>query len=428
MPTSSIPWFQESHLKLLFLNFPLPLLLLDKAGVPIAQNLACEREFPGDETEKTDWQALLQASANPNPEPTFFYYDASQEKVYVHSMSFGGSTIMVLEKSTQFQHDPEIRLLQQRIHELERSNASDRLTGAWNRAHFEHIIHVELSRSVRYHQPISLIFFDIDHFKHVNDTYGHSVGDQVLRELVKVIKNNIRTSDMLFRWGGEEFALLTTSTHFHAAEKLAHILRAKIAEHPMPAVEQITISLGVAEYLSGEDQQSWFERADQALYQAKNSGRNRVVVDARGNSSNWEAEAQDTLSIMRMQWHDSYLCGHALIDQEHLELFELANRLLDSSVHRAENPVAFIQAMEILLTHVAKHFADEEAILGAQQYADLEVHIRAHKRLLERAMQLKEAALEGTLSTGELVDFLADELVARHMQNSDRQYYPLFNH
>lgn len=411
----------------LFMRFPLPLLVVNKNNQPIRHNPSFERAFPPACTDATSWQTFLQSATQPGEEPQLFYSSACQANIFVRHMPMGENTVLILEKTSGSPQDNAVHQLQKRIHELERSNASDPLTGTWNRAHFQHVIHIELERSLRYHQPISLIFFDIDHFKRVNDTYGHACGDNVLCELVNVVRRNIRASDMLFRWGGEEFALLATSTHYRAASKLANSLRSKVAAHPMPNVGHITISLGVAEFFGGESEEDWFNRADQALYQAKGSGRNRVVIDPRGSSDLWANDADDSRTIMRMVWHDSYLCGHPLIDAQHQRLFDLSNELLDTLFQRADNPLAFELALDNLLAHVAQHFANEEAILAERHYPDLATHAQAHRRLLERAMQLKQASQDGSLSGGELVDFLADEVVARHMQRMDRQFYPLFN-
>jgi len=278
---------------------------------------------------------------------------------------------------------------------------------------------------VRYRQPVALILLDIDHFKQVNDKHGHAIGDKVLCELVKVLRNNIRTSDLLFRWGGEEFVILAPSTSYRSAEKLAETLRAKIEQHKINAVGNITISLGVAEHISGESETSWFGRADESVYAAKNSGRNRVVVDLRGSSDLWTSE--QSAVILRLNWHESYDCGEPTIDQEHRQLFVLANALIDAAFSREAHPHEFDQILNKLLAHVAQHFAHEEAILAQHHYADLEVQAQAHKRLIERALQLRDAAAAGGVTLGELVDFLADEVVARHMLKTDREFYPLFN-
>ncbi len=254
--------------------------------------------------------------------------------------------------------------------------------------------------------------------------FGHAVGDEVLRELVKVVLKSIRTSDMLFRWGGEEFVILAPSTSYRSAASLAETLRARIEQHAIETAGNITISLGVAEHVSGESETIWFCRVDEALYAAKNSGRNRVVVDPRGSSDSW---AEDQATILHLSWHESYDCGEPTIDQEHRKLFDLANTLINAAFKRETNPHEFDEALKKLLAHVVQHFADEEAILAQHHYAGLEVQAQAHKRLIERAFQLRDAAAAGGVTIGELVDFLAGEVVARHMLKTDHEFYPLFN-
>ena len=105
--------------------------------------------------------------------------------------------------------------------ELERLRATDPLTGAWNRGQFDRAVVLELDRSVRYRQPLSLLLIDIDHFKKVNDTLGHKAGDTVLTELASTIRAGIRIIDGLYRWGGEEFAVLVSSTSYRKAGILA---------------------------------------------------------------------------------------------------------------------------------------------------------------------------------------------------------------
>ena len=247
----------------------------------------------------------------------------------------------------------------------------------------------------------------------------------MLRELVKVIQSSIRTSDLLFRWGGEEFVILAPSTSYRSATNLAEKLRAKIEQHKIETAGNITISLGVAEHVSGESENAYFQRADTALYAAKNGGRNRVVVDPQGSSDVWAAD--QSAMILRLSWHEAFNCGEPTIDQEHRELFDLANALIDAAFKRGSNPHAFDEALKKLLAHVVKHFADEEAILAQHHYPGLEVQAQAHKRLIAHALQLRDAAAAGGITIGELVDFLADELVARHMLQTDREFYPLFN-
>lgn len=155
---------------------------------------------------------------------------------------------------------------------------TDYLTGLNNRAKFEIELTEEIYRAKRYAQPFALIMTDIDRFKEVNDTFGHEQGDKVLIEFAKILANSIRQSDILARWGGEEFIILCPHTETEGAAILAESLRAQIEAHRFDAVGQRTSSFGVASYLPGTDKEILFGNVDKALYTAKEQGRNRVIV------------------------------------------------------------------------------------------------------------------------------------------------------
>lgn len=159
---------------------------------------------------------------------------------------------------------------------LEVQASYDHLTSLLNRYSYESEIICEIDRSLRYERHVSLIILDIDHFKVINDTYGHKTGDVVLRDLAGVISGNIRNSDSVFRIGGEEFAVIVPETDMHEAWHLAEKLRRKVASHDFPEVGIITISSGVAEMEKDDDAGTLFKKADEALYMAKDKGRNRV--------------------------------------------------------------------------------------------------------------------------------------------------------
>jgi diguanylate cyclase (GGDEF)-like protein len=161
-------------------------------------------------------------------------------------------------------------------HELEDLTLSDPLTHIGNRRKYEKRLAEECARACRYKTPLSLILFDIDHFKQVNDTYGHSIGDEVLKEYTKLLCNALRESDEIFRIGGEEFVVIAPHTNKEEAALLAEKLRKKVEEHK--EVVPITASFGVTQYKECEDENTFFIRVDKALYKAKESGRNRVVV------------------------------------------------------------------------------------------------------------------------------------------------------
>ncbi|WP_019603998.1 GGDEF domain-containing protein [Teredinibacter turnerae] len=166
-----------------------------------------------------------------------------------------------------------------KLHTLSRT---DGLTGLLNRKSWETELHVEFRRFQRHQHGSSLLMFDIDHFKKVNDTYGHPTGDEVIRRTAKVVKDALRDIDVAGRYGGEEFAVILTDTDANGAKVVAERLRTTIEQltinHEGNSL-QFTISLGIAELNPAiTDPGAWIEAADRALYKAKHAGRNNSVI------------------------------------------------------------------------------------------------------------------------------------------------------
>ncbi|WP_456402311.1 GGDEF domain-containing protein [Persephonella sp.] len=155
----------------------------------------------------------------------------------------------------------------------------DPLTGIYNKGKFNELLRFELERNKRYGRPLSIILFDIDHFKKINDAFGHQTGDYVLKTLAKIVSSNIRATDYFARWGGEEFVILAPETDLEGAQILAEKIRKSIEEYPFDVVGQVTSSFGVTEATSKDTVDSFVKRADAALYKAKDKGRNRVEIE-----------------------------------------------------------------------------------------------------------------------------------------------------
>lgn len=169
-------------------------------------------------------------------------------------------------------------LLEAKNKELEELVSIDSLTGIYNRNKLKEIVAYELRKYKREKIPLSLIMFDIDHFKKINDTYGHNVGDYALKTISNIVLENIRESDVFARWGGEEFVILAPNTKIENAQVLAEKLRKKIANFDFDGIGTITCSFGVAEIREGFGLENMIESADKALYVAKRSGRNRTEL------------------------------------------------------------------------------------------------------------------------------------------------------
>ncbi len=168
--------------------------------------------------------------------------------------------------------------LAEREASFQRLSETDMLTGVANRRKFDEILQIEASRAQRHGLPLSLVMIDIDHFKSLNDSYGHQTGDAVLVEFARLISGSIRAHDLFARWGGEEFTLLAPLCDNDNTCQLANKLRQLVADHVFTDVGQVTASFGVATYQPDEAVDDLLSRADQALYAAKSGGRNRVEV------------------------------------------------------------------------------------------------------------------------------------------------------
>lgn len=166
-----------------------------------------------------------------------------------------------------------------RYQEAIRSALTDALTGAGNRICLDNVLAREFELATRYKQPLSVLMIDIDHFKQVNDNHGHSAGDKVLRAVADTLSETCRCADMVFRYGGEEFAVVLNKTDLSGARIIAERLRSTIAElsciYDNKAIP-ITISVGVATMRADEKKDELIKRADEALYEAKRNGRNQV--------------------------------------------------------------------------------------------------------------------------------------------------------
>jgi diguanylate cyclase (GGDEF)-like protein len=184
---------------------------------------------------------------------------------------------------------------------LERLSTTDALTGLRNRRYLEEVLRLEVLRAARYRTPLAALMLDVDHFKRVNDTHGHPVGDEVLRRVAAVLAGVMRATDVAGRWGGEEFLAVFLHNDLDGAAIVAERLRADIESLTLEATDgrsfAVTASFGIAALAPGEAAESLLERTDAALYAAKSAGRNRVAraaspargVDSDAGSSRPEA-------------------------------------------------------------------------------------------------------------------------------------------
>lgn len=163
--------------------------------------------------------------------------------------------------------------------QMETLARTDVLTGISNRRQIEELLEQEIERAMRYDVPLTLISFDLDDFKRLNDTFGHDIGDAVLVELARLIEPHLRASDRFGRWGGEEFMIVTTETPLESSQQLAVRLRAVIESHDFGLSQLLSASFGVTAHRPGDNSRTLIKRADVALYRAKEQGKNCVEVE-----------------------------------------------------------------------------------------------------------------------------------------------------
>lgn len=307
--------------------------------------------------------------------------------------------------------------------ELRHAALRDRLTGCWNRTHLEEIVGREIARLQRHGHPVAAILVDIDHFKAINDRHGHDRGDAVLVAFARVARDSLRATDVLGRWGGEEFLVLLPTTGLTEAIATAERLRAAVAGHDFGIGAPVNVSLGVAACLSTDTWSDWFRRADRALYRAKTEGRNRTCADgvvlaecAAAETGGW---------VYQLIWRDAYLSGNAEIDRQHRALFASANRLLALGCGPRHDAAA-LEAVEAFLDETRAHFADEDRLLAAAHYADAERHAQTHAQLIHRAEHLLNLYRARRIDLPAIFHFVVHELFAQHILVDDHAFAPAF--
>lgn len=163
----------------------------------------------------------------------------------------------------------------------------DPLTGVKNRRSFDEKVDEILEDHKRFAKPVSMLLLDLDNFKNINDSFGHKQGDQVLIDFAKTVSSIVRTTDYLYRFGGEEFVVIANNSSLENSAVLAESIREFVIQSPCLAKYEMTVSIGVSEIKDNDNADSWFRRADRALYESKGSGRNRVTL-AKFNQNNQE--------------------------------------------------------------------------------------------------------------------------------------------
>jgi diguanylate cyclase (GGDEF)-like protein len=198
----------------------------------------------------------------------------SLQKIHLHTIHLE----QMVNHRTQEITDKNL-LLNQQNEKLEQLASKDPLTLLYNRRAFSALVDKEISRAKRHHFPVTLVILDIDYFKKINDEFGHNVGDDILCRFADELSINMRKENLICRWGGEEFVILIPEATSAMVFKHIEELRQKISQMDFAPIDKLTFSAGMATLRIEEPFKEWFQRADSALYKAKGSGRNKIVVD-----------------------------------------------------------------------------------------------------------------------------------------------------
>lgn len=289
---------------------------------------------------------------------------------------------------------------------LNASIGKDVLTGINNRLYFEDKIQDEIDMSNRYKTKVSLIFFDLDHFKKVNDNYGHDIGDDVLVKVAKTVEKVIRKQDVLARWGGEEFIIFLPHTSLGEANIVAEKIRQTLEVVEHPKAKKVTASFGVAERLWGEYLESWFKRVDQALYVAKQSGRNQVALSPNDDSPEHVQKI--------IFWNNSWSSGNPDIDQQHKQLLKLSNELVQLALKEVDLEF-MLEKFDEFTMYVNAHFEYEKQVIKQMDLMKNFEHYESKQALVDRLGQLREKIIAHELTVASAFKFIQKDIICNHL-------------
>jgi diguanylate cyclase (GGDEF)-like protein/hemerythrin-like metal-binding protein len=285
------------------------------------------------------------------------------------------------------------RAAEGRAREMARRADSDALTGILNRFGFNEAFSREFSRARRYRQPLSLVLVDLDHFKNVNDRYGHPAGDKVLAGAARLLESHIRESDTVARWGGEEFAIVAPMTDAAGAAQLAEKIRGLMEVTHVGPVGAVTASFGVTEMRPDDTVEAMIHRVDAALYHAKESGRNQVQcaeswIDLT-RAATPEMSGSEALGAEGRQLYND--TGFGPIDAEHKALSEGLEAFIGKVNGGGIDQVR--PALAALIVAVGAHFGHEEELMDDFSYPLRDRHKEAHALFVGDAQRF-QAELE----------------------------------
>ncbi len=302
----------------------------------------------------------------------------------------------------------------EKTNELKRMANTDSLTSLYNRNYYDRHIYGLIERAELSDQPISMISLDLDHFKYVNDTWGHAAGDEVLKAAGQIIRETVRKSDIAVRIGGEEFLVVLPNTDAEAALAAARKIKENFEKFRHPTAGKVTASLGVAEKCRTESYEAWYRRADAGVYSAKRSGRNCVVY--------LENSPDELMKHGKLAWKTAWNSGSRAIDSEHKELLKLGNEIIDMAAKELPFETA-LPYLDNVIGHVESHFRHELQILARVGYPGYDEHAKIHNDLLEQIRFLRESYTETKIRSTVFFSFIVEDIILDHMINEDKKFF-----
>lgn len=405
---------KEERLQIMLKGIPSPAWLIDKEYTIIDQNDASEKLFQkriGDRLDdEVRGEAIVDSSQIKNIEKPFSNEIEVNKKIWnISWIPIGGKIFLCYGVDVTKYKKIEKRL-------LELSN-TDQLTGLKNRYFLYDIFDVEINNAEFYNSPLSIILIDLDFFKFVNDSYGHPIGDAVLKHVASIMQNSIRKTDTLIRMGGEEFLVLLPRSDKMVAKEIAERMRLSLASSPHPIAGKITASFGVTSIAKDDNLDLMYKRADEALYRAKGSGRNCVVCYDENTI------VRASFASASLNWNSELESGDLVVDEQHKNLIEIANRLLSMAFVYTDKKVVEEQLTQ-LKNAILEHFDYEEKVQEKVHYPDVEKHRKLHKQLKNKINAIFNELQEGRLKPSEIFAFMLDEVVIEHMEKEDVKFFP----
>lgn len=309
-----------------------------------------------------------------------------------------------------------VSIEKQKKHELQLKKIGfiDQLTGLYNRHYMSSILMDEISDTSCDHKSNSIIMIDVDNFKKVNDVFGHNIGDVVLKNIAEIVIGNVRETDTIVRWGGEEIMIFLKNTSLQSAFNISEKIRKSVESFVFDKVNNVTISLGVAEYIENETFDSWFKRVDFCLLRAKNLGKNCTIT--------WDGTINLFDLSDQLVWKNDYMCGREMIDRDHLNLFQAAINLLNTITPSTEFK-DITKSADSLINLILQHFKREEEELLSINYPYIDDHRNIHRELIENSINLRNSMNSYNDIINNLVVYIIVEAVIEHLHKEDIKFF-----